>query len=98
MTAPLRETKEAAEFIRKCPTTVRRMVKDNRLRAYRTHPNGRMLFKESDLLASIGIEPEPAPGGHVTTIDTSPPDLLWRNANGDYVVHEDMDEAEVDRD
>jgi len=31
-----------------------------------------MLFKESDLLASIGIEPEPAPGGHVTTIDTSP--------------------------
>lgn len=59
MRAPLRETKEAAEFIRKCPTTVRRMVKDKRLNAYRTHPNGPMLFREEDLLRAIGCEPEP---------------------------------------
>ena len=41
---------------------------------------------------------QPAPGGHVTACETSLPDLLWRNANGDHVVHEDLDEAEVDRD
>ena len=54
-------TKEAAEFIRKCPTTIRRMVQDGRLRGFRTHPNGHLLFREADLLRAIGCEPEPAP-------------------------------------
>ena len=89
---------EAAKLISVCVRTLNRMRKDGRLKALRTGPGGHYLYREEDLLRAIGLEPQPAPGGHVTTIDTSPPDLSWRNANGDHVVHEDMDEAEVDRD
>jgi len=60
---PLRETKAAAEFVCRSAKTIYRMVEDGRLKAYRTHPNGPLLFKEEDLLAAVGIEPgeQPSP-------------------------------------
>jgi len=41
------------------------MVEDGRLPDLRTHPRGRLLFREEDLLRAIGLEPDepeqPAP-------------------------------------
>jgi len=65
MATKLRTTQEAAGFLRKCERTIRRMVEDGRLPDLRTHPRGRLLFREEDLLRAIGLEPDepeqPAP-------------------------------------
>lgn len=58
MTTTLEElltTAEAAKWARRSTRTLQRMVEDGRLRGFRTHPRGPLLFRKEDLLAALGI-------------------------------------------
>lgn len=56
-------THEAAELARNSPRTIRRWMKQGRLKGYRSHPGrgGVLLFQREDVLACLGIVEGPHP-------------------------------------